>query len=118
VGADNLDKNVQNPLTAVVKPMDTPSVEGYLRSHGFVTGLLFTLFALNVPIHYLIVTFPMMYVWLASVLAHHRKLWLIVVVSQLVLSVAFLVLIHTTGGFADADYGLVYRLQVETTPSP
>jgi hypothetical protein len=111
-------RSFKRPLASLIRPVDTPSVEGYLRSHGFVTGLVFTLFALNVPIHYLIVTFPMMYVWLASLFAYHRRLWLIVVASQLLLSVAFLVLIHTTGGFADADYGLVYRLQVETAPTP
>jgi hypothetical protein len=111
-------RSFRRPLSSLVRPVATPSVGGYGRSHGFFTGLVFTVFALNIPIHYLVVTFPMMYVWLASVFAKHHRFWLVIVGSQLFLAVAFLVFIHVTGGFADADYGIVYRLQADALPTP
>jgi hypothetical protein len=100
------------PLNALLSPGSAP-LGFYLRSIGLVTGLIFTLFALNIPVHYVFIAFPIMYVWLAAVFEGHRRAWLVIVGCQLFISICFLTFIHTTGGFADADYGIVYRLQVD-----
>lgn len=99
------------PLTTLVRTLPNPGLGFYLQAAGLVTGVIFTLFALNVPIHYLIVTFPFIYCWLASLLADRPGVFWAMVFSQLAIAVTFLSLIHTTGGFPDADYGVVYRLQ-------
>ncbi len=104
-------KSFRHPTQSLFSPVAAP-LGFYLRAIGLMTGVMFTLFAINVPVHYVFVAFPMMYVWLASVFAEHRKVWLAILGCQLVIAIAFLTLIHTTGGFADADYGVVYRLQV------
>ncbi|HIK45859.1 MAG TPA: hypothetical protein IGR64_13400 [Leptolyngbyaceae cyanobacterium M65_K2018_010] len=98
------------PVNTLMAPVANP-LGFYLRSFGFATGLIFTLFALNTPVHYVIVAFPMMYVWLAAILADQRRIWFGVLGCQVLIAIAFLALIHGTGGFADADYGVVYRLQ-------
>lgn len=104
-------RSFRHPGSALISPIAEP-LGFYLRAIGLATGLVFTLFALNVPIHYVFVAFPMMYVWLASIWADQRRPWGLILACQVAISVMFLVFIHTTGGFADADYGLVYRLQV------
>lgn len=104
-------RSFRHPGAALISPIAEP-LGFYLRAFGFATGMVFTLFALNVPIHYVFVAFPMMYVWLASIWASRPRIWGTILACQVVISMAFLIFIHVTGGFADADYGLVYRLQV------
>jgi len=104
-------KSFRYPVHALLSPVAAP-LGFYLRAIGFVTGMMFTLFALNVPVHYVFIAFPMMYVWLASAFSEHRNAWLTILGGQLLIAIAFLSFIHITGGFADADYGVVYRLQV------
>ena len=88
----------------------------YLRAIGLITGVLFTLSGLNIPVHYLIVTFPFIYLWLASIYSRFPLTWLLLLSCQLMISVSFLWLIHQTGGFADADYGLTYRVKMAAWP--
>jgi hypothetical protein len=81
-----------------------------LRASGLAVGTLFALLCLPVPLHYLIVVFPWPFIWLKSIFPESDWRWALILVSQLILSILFLALIHHTGGFADSDYGLVYRL--------
>jgi len=97
------------PLAALVAPGRTALGSG-LRATGLATGLLMALAALPVPLHYLIVAFPWPFLWLKSLLPESDWRWWTILVGQAVLSIAFLLLIHQSGGFADCDYGLVYRL--------
>lgn len=106
-------RSMSRPIHTLRTPIPQPT-GFYGQSFGWMTGLIFTLFALNIPIHYVFIGFPMMYVWLASILAQHRRPWFLLLAGQVVISVAFLVFIHATEGFADADYGVVYRLQSPT----
>ena len=67
--------------------------------------------------HYLLVTFPLMYLWLGTLGARGRShragfaalgaLW----VAQASLSAAFLHYIHVNGGAPAGDYGRSYRAQ-------
>lgn len=110
-------RSCDRPLARVLTPANS-ATGYYTRSHGMVTGLLFTLYALNVTVHYVFVAFPVMYVWLASVFARYGLVWRLMLIGQLLISISFLLLIHTTGGFADADYGIVYRLQPDVIKYP
>jgi len=82
----------------------------YLSSAGIGTGALMAIAGLPQPIHYLIIAFPWPYLWLTSLLKDRHKLWLFVAMAQLAVAMMFLVFIHQTGGFADCDYGISYRL--------
>jgi hypothetical protein len=69
---------------------------------------------LPTPVHYLIVAFPWPFIWLASLFPDQGWRWGVILGSQLFLAIAFLLLIHQTGGFGDSDYGLVYRLSADS----
>jgi len=97
------------PWSDLVKPGRTP-LGLDLRASGVAVGALFALIGLPVPLHYLIVVFPWPFLWLKAIVPEQDWCWWLILVSQLFISVAFLALIHQTGGFADSDYGLVYRL--------
>lgn len=97
------------PIATLVAPGLTP-LGFYLRAAGLGTGLLFALVGLPTPVHYLIVAFPWPFIWLASLFSDQGWGWRVILGSQVLLSIAFLLLIHQTGGFGDSDYGLVYRL--------
>ena len=102
-------RSCSRPLAALVKPGRTP-LGLDLRASGVAVGVLFALVCLPVPLHYLIVVFPWPFLWLKSIVPEQDWRWGLILVSQLFIAFAFLVLIHYTGGFADSDYGLVYRL--------
>lgn len=101
------------PLTVLLAPGLTGLGIG-LRAAGLGTGLLFALVGLPTPVHYLIVAFPWPFIWLASLFPDQGWRWGVILGSQLFLAIAFLLLIHQTGGFGDSDYGLVYRLSADS----
>jgi hypothetical protein len=101
------------PLTVLLAPGLTGLGVG-LRAAGLGTGLLFALVGLPTPVHYLIVAFPWPFIWLASLFPDQGWRWGVILGSQLFLAIAFLLLIHQTGGFGDSDYGLVYRLSADS----
>lgn len=102
-------RSQSRPIATLVAPGLTP-LGFYLRAAGLGTGLLFALVGLPTPVHYLIVAFPWPFIWLASLFSDQGWGWRVILGSQVLLSIAFLLLIHQTGGFGDSDYGLVYRL--------
>ncbi len=91
-------------------------------------GILFTLAALRFYRHYLVLTFPFMYVWAAIVILkcnkrsrfelRLRRLTLsILCVAQLVLTITFMSYIHNKGGAPLGDYRWTYRAQMMTWKS-
>lgn len=108
-GLANWGRSQPRPLTVLLAPGLTP-LGVCLRAAGLGTGLLFALVGLPTPVHYLIVAFPWPFIWLASLFPDQGWGWRVILGSQVFLSIAFLLLIHQTGGFRDSDYGLVYRL--------
>lgn len=87
-------------------------------------GLLLTATALPFYRHYLILTFPLMYVWTAYLLLGcctrlrwelpTRRIALATLCGvQLALSLAFLHYIHKRGGAEQGDYGRTYQSQLE-----
>jgi len=77
-------------------------------------GLLVTLAGLRVFPHYLIVAFPLTYLWLARAalqLPQGRRLLGGIWVAHALLAAAFLLHIHVNGGSPGADYGVTYLRQ-------
>ena len=84
----------------------------YLKALVFGVGGAFTLSAVNVRPYYITVVFPFIYIWLAKLYQGRVKMLIVIVLMQLFISITFLSFIHRTGGFANSDYGIVYRLQM------
>ncbi len=84
-------------------------------------GLLLGTSSLGVAWHYLIIAFPMQYVWLSRLAlrggpsptrpALGRELLLTLCIADFLMSVLFLYYIHVNGGAPHGDYGLSYRAQ-------
>jgi hypothetical protein len=78
-------------------------------------GVLLTLSGRILYRHYLVVTFPLEWVFIAGLaltVPHGRRLLAVLWGSQLVITTAFLFYIHANGG-APGDYGTSYRHQLE-----
>lgn len=80
-------------------------------------GLLLTATCVTVFRHYLIVAFPLPWIWLARLTLRRRRgrallagLW----IAQLVISLSYLEYIHVHHGADGGDYGRAYRWQVES----
>ena len=84
-------------------------------------GLLLTATLLTVFRHYLIVVYPLQWVWLSRLVLRRPRgrallagLW----IAQLVISLSFLNYIHDHHGAEGGEYGRSYRWQVESTTAP
>jgi hypothetical protein len=106
-------KSRKKAHTQVVSIQDDPALNFYLKALAFGVGGVFTLSGVNVQPYYIIVVFPFLYIWLASIYQKQVKLLATIAVLQLFITFTFLVFIHRTGGFPERGYGIVYRLQVE-----
>jgi hypothetical protein len=86
-------------------------------------GVVFTATFLPVYRHYMLITFPLMFVWLARMALRHQRpivgnltagriglmsLWS----AQAILSATFLLYIHENPRSIRGDYGIPYRVQV------
>ena len=98
----------------LVRGMQTDT--GLLVQAAFVGfGLLFALSGIHLVRHYLVVTFPLEWLWLSSVVLRHSArpgrtlgaVWL----AQLSISAGFLLYIHAHGGAPGGDYGVVFDRQ-------
>jgi hypothetical protein len=99
----------------------------FLRSEGeptrflFLAGLIgfgvtFTATLLPVHRHYMLLTFPMMFLSLAYCVLHYsfgRKMLTIICAAQLGISVLFLVYVHERQEPIRGDYGEPYRMGIE-----
>lgn len=85
----------------------------YIKALALGVGGVFTLSGINVQPYYIIVVFPFLYIWLASVYQNQVKLLVTIALVQLFITLTFLIFIHRTGGFPGPGYGIVYRLQVQ-----
>jgi hypothetical protein len=84
-------------------------------------GLLLTVTCLPVDRHYLIVAYPLQWVWLSRMTLRRPRghvllagLW----IAQLAITLSFLGYIHTHQGAEGGDYGRGYRWQAESTSRP
>lgn len=98
---------------SAVFPLGGDSARGV--RFALLAGLLMTLSGVLVHRHYLIVTFPFEWLWLAGIgLAggvRGRRALAVLWVLQLLLSVALLCYLHVNGGAPGGDYGVSYQRQ-------
>ena len=79
----------------------------------FLFGGLLTLSAVAISRHYLIVAYPLAWVWLgrAAEIPSARR-WLVLSwAMQLLTTILFLYFVHTNGGASGGDYGPSFRMQ-------
>lgn len=79
-------------------------------------GVVFTLTMLPMHRHYMLIAFPLMYLWLARLALCQplgRRLLSALVIVQFAITLAFLVYVHQHEGPIPGDYGLPYRQQTE-----
>jgi hypothetical protein len=87
-----------------------------LNSVLWMTGILMTLSCLEVRRHYLIMSFPLEWVWLSRMSLGGSRLgqrYLMIWVAQLLISASFLVYIHVNHGDPMGDYGVAYQFQTK-----
>lgn len=87
-----------------------------LQSVGYLMGILLTLSCAQVFRHYLVITFPLEWVWLARLGLRDPK-WgprtlMVLWVAQLLLTALFLGFIHLNHGDVLGDYGVGYQFQI------
>jgi len=85
----------------------------YMLSILLGLGLFMTLSGTTINPHYLICAFPFPYIFLAKVLEKKRILFRSVIIAQLILTITFLVFIHTNQGAPNGDYKKTYNSQTE-----
>jgi hypothetical protein len=98
--------------------LGTTSREAHVLSASFFGyGLLMTLIGVTIYRHYLILTFPLEFLWLASLGTYQRSerfgrtALLLMCVVQAMISLSFLSYIHVRGGSPNGDYGVAYSHQ-------
>ncbi|MFL5812855.1 MAG: hypothetical protein ACJ763_04710 [Bdellovibrionia bacterium] len=88
-----------------------------LSASFFGYGLLMTLIGVLIHRHYLILTFPLEFLWLACLGTYQRSerlgrvALLSMCVVQAMISLSFLSYIHVRGGSPNGDYGVAYSHQ-------
>lgn len=92
------------------------SETSFLISAGFWgSGLLITLAAIGIYNHYLLVVFPLQYLWISQSFLRFGKIGerilFGVLIAQTLISVNFLYFIHKNGGSIHGDYGTAYSHQ-------
>jgi hypothetical protein len=97
-------------------PGDSTDTSLAIHSILFGTGILMSL---SVPVfrHYLIMSFPLEWVWLSR-LGLRDSRWggrylMMIWMAQLLISISFLVYLHTNHGAPGGDYGVAYQFQTQ-----
>jgi hypothetical protein len=85
----------------------------YLLSILLGLGVLMTLSGSTINPHYLICAFPFQYIFLAKVLEKNRILFRSVIIAQMIITITFLVFIHTNKGAPNGDYKKTYSSQTD-----
>ena len=86
-----------------------------LKSVMLASGLLMTLSCVEIRRHYLLMSFPLEWVWLARMglcdLRWGKRYLTVIWIGQLLITIAFLGYIHANHGAPNADYGIAYQFQ-------
>lgn len=105
-----------------MRPRVVPALEDghvWLWIHAAAFGLTALLMVAGVRArtHYLVITYPLPFVWLAWLLLTHGgvRLYRAVLALQLAITVTFLLQVHRDGGVANGAYGLSYRAHTDQT---
>lgn len=88
----------------------------YLLSILLALGVFLPLSGATIYQHYLICAFPFPFIFLAKLLHARSRVLLGLAITQLALTVSFMLYIHYVGATEQSDYGITYRAQQATTP--
>ncbi len=94
----------------------SPQLVSLLWATAIVSGIVFTLSGYSVHAHYMIVYYPLPFLWFSLLYADYRKLFKLILICQLFISASFIWYVHRNGGIEGADYGKSYRLQKYKPP--
>lgn len=92
---------------------DTKSHNFYLLSILTGLGFFMTLSCVWIHPHYLIVAFPFPYIFVVKMLYPNLKRIKLLLIIQLLLTIAFIKYIHITQGPENSDYGKTYKYKNE-----
>ena len=93
-----------------------PVLTNILMIYGVIGGLTYSLSGFSVHAHYLLVFLPLPFVWYAM-LSYQKDKWILAsLLLQFLITITFLILIHTNRGYANTGYGKPYHLQNYKTP--
>jgi len=87
----------------------------YMLSLLLGLGILLTLSAVLIHPHYLICAIPFQYIFIAKVFEKKMRLFRLIIVAQLFLTITFLLYIHRNNGAPNGDYGRSFKIQMEET---
>jgi hypothetical protein len=83
----------------------------YLYSLLLGLGVFMTLSSVTIYAHYLICAIPFQYIFLAKLFEGKKLLFRLIILAQLIVTLTFLIYIHTHGGAVNGNYGVAYRAQ-------
>jgi hypothetical protein len=83
----------------------------YLYSVLLGLGVFMTLSSVTIYAHYLICAIPFQYIFLAKLFEKRKTLFHLIILAQLIVTLTFLIYIHTHGGAANGNYGVAYGAQ-------
>ncbi|HEY5037615.1 MAG TPA: hypothetical protein VIJ93_00925, partial [bacterium] len=96
---------------------DTSETGLGINSVMFGAGILMSITIVNICRHYLLVTFPLEWVWLSRMGLGDKRVGqrylLVIWIAQLIISVSFLLYIHINHGDTQSDYGITYQFQAK-----
>lgn len=89
----------------------------WIQAAAFGMTALLMVAGVRARTHYLVIAYPLPFVWLAWLLLTHggTRLYRTVVALQLAISITLLLQVHRDGGAANGAYGLTYRAQKEVS---
>jgi hypothetical protein len=108
-----------------IRPSLVPSLEHgdlwlWIHAAAFGVTALLMLAGVRARTHYVVVLYPLPFVWLAWLISTYggRRLYQAVLVLQLLISVAVLWQVHRDGGVPTGAYGTSYRAQMRQPSTP
>ena len=87
----------------------------WIHAAAFGMTALLMLAGVRARTHYLVIAYPLPFVWLAWLLLTHgsTRLYRTTLALQLVITITLMLQVHRDGGVANGAYGLSYRAQTD-----
>ena len=103
---------IQMQLSARVSFLNS-SHNFYLFAVLIGLGIIMTLSGIWIHPHYLIVAFPLPYIFVIKMLYPYKKIMIATIFIQLMLTISFLGYIHSNQGTFKSDYGKTYTYKIK-----
>ena len=112
MAAKNIFTNLRSSKTTVYNLITgTSSSTNFVQNAALIGfGLLLTLTGVNIRRYYMMIAFPLEYIWLARAVKSHRLLLGTLFLLHVFISTAFVAYIHVNEGAPHGDYGHAYHV--------